>query len=283
MTVQSESSATPAPVGAAATGGLTPILVYEDIEAAHDYLINVFGFTSGGLFRDPDGVVIHGEVRMGDAAVWLHRVTDEHQMGSPRQAATSHGGLEVTVENVDGHYDRANRAGARIDRRPEDQPYGLREYAARDLENHRWWFSSGIGNDDSRRRPVILGPGEGRHYPMGRLSATFKADGVETAGRYGISEWWLDPHTKGPGPHAHPDDDVFYVLSGTMSIFVDGEWNDAPAGSIVVVPGNVLHDFENRSDQRAGMLNVSAPGNFEQRLPDIAQWFRDRSDADALA
>ena len=58
------------------------------------------------------------------------------------------------------------------------------------------------------RAPVVLGPGEGRAYPMGRLSAVFKADGEESAGMYAISEWWLDPHTKGPGPHFHPDDDV---------------------------------------------------------------------------
>ena len=33
---------------------------------------------------------------------------------------------------------------------------------------------------DSGRRPVVLGPGEGRAYPMGRISAVFKADGAET-------------------------------------------------------------------------------------------------------
>ena len=49
------------------------------------------------------------------------------------------------------------------------------------------------------RRPVVLGPGEGRSYPMGRISAVFKADGAETGQLYSISEWWLDPHTKGPG------------------------------------------------------------------------------------
>ncbi len=38
------------------------------------------------------------------------------------------------------------------------------------------------------RKPVVLGPGEGRAYPMGPLSAVFKADGEETAHRYSISE-----------------------------------------------------------------------------------------------
>jgi mannose-6-phosphate isomerase-like protein (cupin superfamily) len=123
------------------------------------------------------------------------------------------------------------------------------------------------------RRPVVLGPGEGRAYPMGRIAAVFKADGAETEQRYSISEWWLEPYTKGPGAHAHPEDDVFYVLAGTMSVLVDTEWIDARSGSFVVVPGNVTHDFENRGAERAGVLNVSAPGDFERHMPDIARWF----------
>jgi mannose-6-phosphate isomerase-like protein (cupin superfamily) len=116
---------------------------------------------------------------------------------------------------------------------------------------------------------------------MGRISALFKADGAETASRYSISEWWLDPHTQGPGAHSHPEDDVFVVLEGTMSFFVDDEWVDAATGSFVLVPGGVTHDFENRSDERAGMLNVSAPGDFEDHMPGIAQWFVERSPEDS--
>jgi mannose-6-phosphate isomerase-like protein (cupin superfamily) len=131
------------------------------------------------------------------------------------------------------------------------------------------------------RSPVVLGPGEGREFVMGRLSAVFKADGPETAGRYSISEWWLDAHTRGPGSHHHVEDDVFYVLEGTMSVMVGGRWVDAPAGSFVLVPGGTPHDFENRTGSRAGMLNVSAPGDFEARMPSIAEWFRERSPADS--
>jgi mannose-6-phosphate isomerase-like protein (cupin superfamily) len=131
------------------------------------------------------------------------------------------------------------------------------------------------------RKPLALMPGEGRHYPMGRVAAVFKADGTETAGQYSISEWWLEPHTAGPGPHHHPEDDGFYVLEGTMHFFVDGEWIEAPAGAFVLAPGGVTHDFENRGDVRAGALNISAPGDFEEAMPGIAEWFiaRDAEDA----
>jgi mannose-6-phosphate isomerase-like protein (cupin superfamily) len=127
----------------------------------------------------------------------------------------------------------------------------------------------------SIRKALVLRSGEGRTYPMGRISAIFKADGNETAEQYSISEWWLEPHTTGPGAHAHPEDDVFFVIEGTMSFLVDGNWIDAPKGSFVLVPGGSAHDFENRGSTRAGALNFSAPGNFEQHMPAIAQWFAD--------
>jgi quercetin dioxygenase-like cupin family protein len=130
------------------------------------------------------------------------------------------------------------------------------------------------------RRPIVLAPGEGRSFPMGPVSAVFKADGDETAGRYSFSEWWLEPHTKGPTTHQHPDDDVNFVLGGTVSFLVDDRWHDLPAGSFVLIPGGTPHTFENRGDERAGFLSLSAPGGFEEKMPSIAEWFRGRSDAE---
>jgi mannose-6-phosphate isomerase-like protein (cupin superfamily) len=128
---------------------------------------------------------------------------------------------------------------------------------------------------DANRRPgVVLAPGGGREYAMGRIRAIFKADRSETNSAYSISEWWLEPHTKGPGPHSHQEDDVFYVIEGTMSVFVNDRWIDASKGSFVLAPGGMTHDFENRSAARAGILNFSCPGDFEQDMPDIVEWFR---------
>jgi quercetin dioxygenase-like cupin family protein len=129
-----------------------------------------------------------------------------------------------------------------------------------------------VSTKQPERTPVILPPGAGRAYPMGRISAVFKADGAETAQAYSISEWWLDANTKGPGAHAHPEDDAFYVIEGTMSLLVGARWIDAPPGSFVLVPGGVTHDFENRTDRRAGVLNFS-PGPFEPEMESIVEWF----------
>jgi mannose-6-phosphate isomerase-like protein (cupin superfamily) len=132
------------------------------------------------------------------------------------------------------------------------------------------------------RAPILLAPGEGRRYAMGRIRADFKADGDETAGAYSISEWWLEPNTTGPGAHAHPEDDVFYVLDGTMSLLMGDHWVEAPKGSFVLVPGGVTHDFENRSQAPAGVLNFSYPGAFEQHMPSIVEWFAEHPAQDAV-
>lgn len=131
------------------------------------------------------------------------------------------------------------------------------------------------------RKTLVLAPGEGRAYPMGRISAVFKADGEETESRYSISEWWLEPHTQGPGAHSHPEDDIFYVLEGTMSVLVGDTWAHATRGSFVLIPGGVTHNFENRGDTRAGVLNFSTPGSFEQHMPSISQWFIEHPPGDA--
>jgi len=133
------------------------------------------------------------------------------------------------------------------------------------------------------RAALILGPGEGRSYPMGRISALFKADGLETQSLYSISEWWLEPNTTGPGAHSHAEDDVFFVIEGTMSFLIGDEWKDAPRGSFILVPGGVTHDFENRGTVRAGALNLSIPGEFEPHMPGIAAWFKENPPQNAVA
>jgi uncharacterized glyoxalase superfamily protein PhnB len=139
------SRMTTTPPGPARTGtAVIPVLVYEDIQAAHDFLVEAFGFTSGGVHQSDEGIVVHAEVRLGDAPVWLHRVAAEHELASPRGTPVSHGGLTVLVDDVDDHYAHSQASGAHIDHAPVDQDYGLREYAARDPENHRWWFSTAI-------------------------------------------------------------------------------------------------------------------------------------------
>ncbi len=124
------------------TQPVIPLRVYEDMEAAQRFLVDVFGFKRGRLDRDPSGRPFHAEVSIDDSVIWIHRVDPQHGLVSARSLPAQPGGVVVFVEDVDAHYRHARTAGATIDSPPTDQPYGQREYSARDPEGNLWYFAT---------------------------------------------------------------------------------------------------------------------------------------------
>ncbi len=121
------------------------ILVYDDIEAAYDYLIRVFGFSPGELTKDPDGNAVHGEIHAGDGEFWLHLESPEFNLKSPANLGGASATMAVMVEDVDAHHRFAVEQGANVAYEPVDQPYGYREYSATDLAGHLWSFMKPLG------------------------------------------------------------------------------------------------------------------------------------------
>lgn len=125
-------------------------------------------------------------------------------------------------------------------------------------------------------KTIILRKGEGRKYYCGPMTAIFKADEEETSAKYSISEWWVDPHTDGPGAHLHEhNDEVFYAIEGQPSVLVGDKWIDMKRGDFVRIPANTMHDFRNNTDQTCGLLNFFIPGGFERNMPSIVKWFEE--------
>jgi mannose-6-phosphate isomerase-like protein (cupin superfamily) len=111
---------------------------------------------------------------------------------------------------------------------------------------------------------IVRPPGAGRAYEIGPMRGVFKADGAETADRYSVSEWSVEPGESGPGPHHHDDnDEIFLVTEGTMAFLAGDEWLDAPRGTFLRIPAGVTHDFANRTERPARAFNVFIPGGFE--------------------
>lgn len=125
------------------------------------------------------------------------------------------------------------------------------------------------------REPICLRPGEGREYNMGPIISVFKADLSESKNRYSISEWWVDPMTEGAHPHKHDEDDIFFVIEGVMSFLINDKWIDAERGSFILAPGGVMHGFENRTNKKAAVLNISVPGGFEKNMSMITDWYQE--------
>jgi uncharacterized glyoxalase superfamily protein PhnB len=124
---------------------VVPLLVYRDIEGAHEFLVRAFGFEPGLIERTPTGDVVHGEVHAGGQVIWLHRVIEDDGWVSQASSPVTTGELVVRVDDVDAHCERARAEGAEIEYGPQDQEYGVREYGARDLERRRWAFVTPLG------------------------------------------------------------------------------------------------------------------------------------------
>jgi uncharacterized glyoxalase superfamily protein PhnB len=121
---------------------LIPVLPYTDIRAGHDFLVDVLGFSSGGMVEAADGTVVHGEVRAGAQRIWLHAAAGG--LTTPQAAGAATAGIVVHVADVDTHFQQAKAKGAMIEREPTDEDYGQREYWVRDPEGHRWFIATPI-------------------------------------------------------------------------------------------------------------------------------------------
>lgn len=122
---------------------IVTILVYADIAAAHDFLVDAFGFESGGVHRNDEGDFMHGEVALAGEAIWLHRVSPDYGLRAVADLGSATGMLNVFVDVVEAHHFHATAAGAKIVFPPQQtSPYGQREYGASDTEGGIWSFAT---------------------------------------------------------------------------------------------------------------------------------------------
>ena len=120
-----------------------PYLLYEDSDAALEFLTDALGFTEKYRMTADDGRVNHAEVMIGgDGVVMLGTPGSDYK--NPKKLGGKTQQIYVYVDDVDAHYERAKAAGAKITREPEDQFYGDRNYGVEDPEGHEWYFGTHV-------------------------------------------------------------------------------------------------------------------------------------------
>ena len=129
---------------------VVPILVYEDVGKAIDWLCNTFGFRERLRAGVPGGSVAHAQLEIGESAVMLGRQGAEFRPPRPNEVSQY---VTVHVDDVDEHVEHARECGAQILKSPTDMPFGERQYTVKDPWGHRWTFSQSI----CRRCPRGMG------------------------------------------------------------------------------------------------------------------------------
>jgi PhnB protein len=130
-----------------------PHISYDDPTEAIAWLSRVFGFRERVRMAEPDGTFITSKLECPGGGLvmvsrnstefreWMRQRVPHFFQPEPRPWPELSHTVTVVVSDVDAHYARAQAAGATTLTPPWEQPWGLRTYAAIDLEGHQWEFS----------------------------------------------------------------------------------------------------------------------------------------------
>jgi uncharacterized glyoxalase superfamily protein PhnB len=125
---------------------VTPVLAYDDVRAAVDWLTQVVGFTERVRIDDH-----RAQLAFGDGTVIVADTTHGRAPLSP-DAPMTHSVL-VRVRDIDAHHRTVRGAGAHVRSEPTDLPFGERQYSVIDPGGHLWIFT------ESNRRVTTRGLG----------------------------------------------------------------------------------------------------------------------------
>lgn len=114
---------------------VSPYLIAPGAGALIDFLVEAFGGVPLRRYEEPDGSILHAEVRIDDTVVMVG------DAGPDWPATTSH--LHVYVPDVDVAFDRAVEAGGVPVQEPSrrgDDPD--RRGGVRDPAGNTWWIAT---------------------------------------------------------------------------------------------------------------------------------------------
>jgi uncharacterized glyoxalase superfamily protein PhnB len=125
---------------------VTPYLLYEDGDAAIDFLTKAFGFREERRMTGAAGG-LHAELEAPDGG-WIYLGQPTGDFRNPAVVGRT-SEVFVVVDKVDDHYAQAKAEGARIIEELNDLPFGHRRYGCVDPQGHEWYFAQPIAKEAS--------------------------------------------------------------------------------------------------------------------------------------
>jgi len=107
---------------------------------------------------------------------------------------------------------------------------------------------------------------------IGGLEIRYLMDGTVTGAGSGMFELTVGAGARVPPAHSHRDnEEIVYVLDGTLRYRVDDEVRDLKAGERMYTPRGSVHAFSNPHDRTARALIILTPDIGAQYFRDIAE------------
>ncbi len=119
---------------------VTPLLTYEDCNAALDWYVKGLGATNISKHAGPDGTIMHAEFTVGNSRLMAQDAMMEGK--GPRAFGGSPVALWVFVEDCDTLFNRAVSAGATTIRPVENQFWGDRCGTFKDPHGYAWTIAT---------------------------------------------------------------------------------------------------------------------------------------------
>ena len=113
---------------------LMPYLILKNAAGFKKFMQTVFGAEDQMTVPNPDGDVMHGELRIADAVVMYSEASE--------QFPVMNAGMYLHVDNCDAAYAKALAAGATVvpGQEPSDKSYG-RACGVKDAFGNTWWLT----------------------------------------------------------------------------------------------------------------------------------------------
>ncbi len=116
-----------------------------------------------------------------------------------------------------------------------------------------------------------LAPGGGSAYLFHGAAVVIKASGDRTLGQLAVME---STYPAGLSVHEHVhagEDEMFYVLTGELSVFCQQDRWTATAGSFVFIPRDHAHGFTVTSKEPARALVITGPAKLDRQIAEHGQ------------
>jgi PhnB protein len=123
---------------------LNPYLVVDDGAAAIEFYKKAFGAEELMQMPGPDGKLAHAEIKIGDSVLMLSAANPQFGSRSPKAFGGTPASILMYVENVDAAFDRAVKAGAKIEMPVQDMFWGDRYGKLEDPFGHSWQMATHI-------------------------------------------------------------------------------------------------------------------------------------------